>query len=112
MTCKDKGEKCAVCEYNGMFDVCPNFKPHKDDEEVIAERARYRLQRKEPHTLPNVLGNHSMPVHTHKWSDIAISGSRGGLEEYARAMAITLDGKNYRIIDTRKETEENEQSAI
>jgi hypothetical protein len=31
----------------------------------------YFLERKEPYAMPNILGNHSMPVHTHRWKIIA-----------------------------------------
>lgn len=43
-------------------------------ENLNAEQARYRLQRKEPYTMPNILGNHSMPVHSYRWKYIAVSG--------------------------------------
>ena len=46
---------------------------------------RYRLQRKEPYTMPNILGNHSMPVHTYRWKDIAISDD---LEALKKAMPM------------------------
>ena len=42
---------------------------------------RYRLQRKEPYTLPNILGNHSMPVYTYRWVDIAMSEDKKNLEK-------------------------------
>lgn len=57
---------------------------------------RYRLQRKEQYVKPNVLGNHSMPVYTYRWKDIAASDDRKALEE------IMPDTKDYRIEDTRK----------
>lgn len=56
---------------------------------------RYRLQRKEQYVKPNVLGNHSMPVYTYRWKDIAASDDRKALEE------IMPDHKDYRIEDTR-----------
>lgn len=56
---------------------------------------RYRLQRKEQYVKPNVLGNHSMPVYTYRWKDIAASDDREALEE------IMPDHKHYRIEDTR-----------
>ncbi len=61
---------------------------------------RYRLQRKEPYTLPNILGNHSMPVYTYRWVDIAMSEDKKNLEK------IMLLNENYRIEDTRKFEEE------
>ena len=30
----------------------------------MSEQYRYRLQRKEPYSMPNILGNCSMPVYT------------------------------------------------
>ena len=56
---------------------------------------RYRLQRKESYAMPNVLGNHSFPVHTYRWKDIAASDDRAALA------AIMPDDRNYRIEDTR-----------
>jgi hypothetical protein len=32
----------------------------------------YFLERKEPYTLPNILGNCSFPVHTYRWKAIAM----------------------------------------
>lgn len=55
---------------------------------------RYRLQRKEPFVMPNILGNASQPVHTYRWKDIAMSDSREALEECVK------DWTNYRIEDT------------
>ena len=55
---------------------------------------RYRLQRKEPYAMQNVLGNHSMPVHTYRWKDIALSNDLQGLREHIG------NRKDYRIIDT------------
>ena len=56
---------------------------------------RYRLQHKEPYTMPNILGNHSMPVKTYRWVDIAASDSREALQEMVK------NNKEYRIEDTR-----------
>lgn len=41
---------------------------------------RYRLQQKERCVMPNILGNHSMPVHTYRWKDIAVCDERKPLE--------------------------------
>lgn len=57
--------------------------------------ARYRLQRKEPFAMPNILGNASQPVHTFRWKDIAVSDSREALEKCVK------DWTNYRIEDTQ-----------
>ena len=68
---------------------------------------RYRLQRKERVALPNVLGNHSMPVHTYRWKDIAAS------DDYEALLAITPTGNaEYRIEDTRQclQNEHHERS--
>lgn len=55
---------------------------------------RYRLQRKEPYAMPNILGNHSFPVHTHRWRDVAISDDKEAL------LAMIRDESKYRIEDT------------
>lgn len=60
---------------------------------------RYRLQYKQPYAMPNVLGNHSFPVHTYKWVDIAASNDLEALKEYAGAR---IHNSKYRIEDTRK----------
>ena len=59
---------------------------------------RFRLQRREHVALPNILGNTSFPVHTHRWKDIAMSDDRKALE------AMMPDDTNYRIEDTRAES--------
>ena len=56
---------------------------------------RYRLQRKEQYAMPNVLGNHSFPVYTYRWKDVAISDDKGALESL-----IPIGSKEYRIEDT------------
>ena len=56
---------------------------------------RYRLQYKEPIVRPNILGNHSFPIHTYRWKDIAASDDRAALEK------MMLNNKDYRIEDTR-----------
>ena len=55
---------------------------------------RYRLQRKETVARPNTLGNHSFPVYTFRWKDIAASDDRAALEE------IMPNTKDFRIEDT------------
>lgn len=55
---------------------------------------RYRLQRKETVACPNILGNHSFPVYTFRWKDIAASDDRAALEE------IMPNTKDFRIEDT------------
>lgn len=63
---------------------------------------RYRLQRKERFVLPNILGNHSFPVYTYRWKDVAISDDRTALEA-----AVPENPRfEYRIIDTRAEVDE------
>lgn len=56
---------------------------------------RYRLQRKEAYTTPNILGNRSFPVHTYRWKDIAASDDRAALEK------LMPNSRDYRIEDTR-----------
>ena len=64
---------------------------------------RYRLQRKEPYTMANILGNHSFPVHTYRWVDIAVSSD---LQEL---MNIKPNDENYRIEDTQPYEKDGEQ---
>ena len=58
---------------------------------------RYRLQRKEQAVMPNILGNHSFPVYSTRWRDIAGADDKAALERYKRENGLQ-DG--YRIIDT------------
>ena len=58
---------------------------------------RYRLQRKEQRVLPNVLGNHSFPVYSWRWKDIAASDDLNQLEKYQAEQRLI--GERYRIID-------------
>ena len=60
---------------------------------------RYRLQRKERHVLPNILGNHSFPVYTWIWKDIVVSDSKENLEQYKAENEL---GDGYRIIDVEE----------
>ena len=60
----------------------------------MAERLRYRLQIKEPYTMSNILGNHSMPVKTFRWRDLALSNDKEALERAARGR------HEMRVIDT------------
>lgn len=64
---------------------------------------RYRLQRKEAVAKPNIIGNHSFPVHTSRWKDIAMSNNK---EELIKIMP---NNDTYRIEDTREEVERNER---
>lgn len=67
-----------------------------NNEEMIKSlRYRYRLQRKEPYSMPNILGNHSFPVKTYRWKDIAISNDRAALEK------MMPNDEYYRIEDMR-----------
>lgn len=65
--------------------------------ELNREQSRYRLQRKESCVMPNILGNHSMPVHTYRWKDIAVSSDFEELKKHLPNDA------NYRIIDVFNE---------
>ena len=65
--------------------------------ERSANPARYRLQRKEQYVLPNILGNHSMPVYSYRWKDIAVCAESEPLEDY---MSQCTPPENHRIIDT------------
>ena len=59
---------------------------------------RYRLQHKERYVLPNILGNHSFPVYTYHWKDIAGSDNRNDLEQFRAENGLI--GEKYKIIDT------------
>lgn len=57
----------------------------------------YFLERKESCVMPNILGGHSMPVHTFRWKQIAMCEQREPLEE------LLTDAKNQRIISNNTE---------
>ena len=59
---------------------------------------RYRLQRKESVSLPCIIGNHSYPLPSYRWKDIAVSDD---LEALKGCMAEKDD--LHRIIDTQDE---------
>ena len=61
----------------------------------------YFLERKEPHVMPNILGNRSFPVHTHRWKAIAICEEREPLEEALSGM----DKETHRIISNETPTQ-------
>jgi hypothetical protein len=60
---------------------------------------RYRLQRKEPFAMPNVLGNHSFPVYSYRWKDIAASDDKEALLDLMR------NKTDFRIEDTQARKE-------
>ena len=64
---------------------------------------RFRLQKKEAIARPNILGNHSFPVHTYRWRDIAMS------ESIDELLKIMPDNKDYRIEDTRRVGESDDR---
>ena len=67
----------------------------------------YFLERKEPYTMPNILGNHSFPVHTYRWRQIAVSEAKWALENL-----IPPDKRDeYRIISNEPEKEREETYA-
>lgn len=50
--------------------------------------------------MPNVLGNHSMPIKTFRWRDVALSNDRESLER-------AIGGRHeYRVIDTEEAFED------
>lgn len=53
----------------------------------------YFLERKEPHTMPNILGNRSFPVATFRWKIIAKCEEKEPLEKIMEEM----DAKTHRI---------------
>lgn len=66
----------------------------------MSKKLRYRLQKKVPIARPNILGNHSFPVHTYQWKDIAVSDDREAL------VKVMPNDRDYRIEDTDPPTEE------
>lgn len=66
----------------------------------MSRELRYRLQKKVPIARPNILGNHSFPVHTYQWKDIAASDDREALAK------VMPNDRDYRIEDTDPPTEE------
>ena len=61
----------------------------------------YFLERKEPYAMPNILGNHSFPVHTYRWRTIAVSSERYALEN----LIPTDKRSEYRVICNEPENE-------
>lgn len=51
------------------------------------------LERKEPYVLPNILGNCSQPVHTHRWKAIASCEQ----EEPLKKLLKNMDSATHRI---------------
>lgn len=54
----------------------------------------YFIERKEPYAMPNILGNHSFPVHTYRWKAIAMCEEKEPLEKELQNM----DKRTHRII--------------
>jgi hypothetical protein len=63
------------------------------------EEGMFFLERKEPYAMPNILGNHSMPVHTFRWKAIATCETREPLEEALSDM----NKATHRIISNQPE---------
>ena len=59
----------------------------------------YFLERKEPYSMPNVLGNASQPVPTYRWKAIYTCPERGPLD----LILQSLDAKKYRITSNNPE---------
>lgn len=53
----------------------------------------YFLEKKEHYSMPNILGNKSFPVHTHRWKAIAVCEELEPLQ----AELGKLDKDKYRI---------------
>ena len=66
----------------------------------MSKKLRYRLQKKVPIARPNILGNHSFPVHTYQWKDIAASDDREAL------VKVMPNDRDFRIEDTAPYSEE------
>ncbi len=58
---------------------------------------KYRLQVKTAIAMPNILGNHSMPVHTYRWTDIAVSNDKTAIEEHKAKLEQADSRREYRI---------------
>lgn len=63
----------------------------------------YFLERKEPYSMPNILGNCSFPVKTYRWKAIAVCELIEPLQEQLKL----LDSDKYRI--TNNEIKEDKQ---
>lgn len=59
----------------------------------------YFLEHKEAYTMPNILGGHSMPVHTYRWKVVAMCEEKEPLEEEMK----NLDPQKYRITSNKVE---------
>ena len=59
---------------------------------------RYRLQVKDLKVIPNILGNHFMPVYSYQWRDVAMSNDNKVLE----ALIPANTQFKYRIEDTER----------
>ena len=57
---------------------------------------RYRLQRKERIFRPCIIGNHSYPLPTYRWKDVAVSDDLEALKK------VVKKDDNHRIIDISK----------
>lgn len=54
------------------------------------------LERKESCVMPNILGNHSMPVHTYRWKQLLLSEDREHLENMVKHFSKPED---YRVVE-------------
>lgn len=61
---------------------------------------RYRLQRKEQYVHPNILGNHSFPLYSYRWKDIAGCDDLKQLKNYQAENGLI--GDKYQIIDVKE----------
>lgn len=59
----------------------------------------YFLEHKEPYAMPNILGGHSMPVHTYRWKAIAACEEKQPLQDILN----NSDKSKYRITNNQKE---------
>lgn len=59
---------------------------------------RYRLQRRESISRPCIIGNHSYPLPTYRWKDVAVSDDLEALKG-----CMTKKDDLHRIIDTQDE---------
>lgn len=64
----------------------------------------YFLERKEPYSMPNILGNHSFPVKTYRWKTIAICENEAPLREMIPPTAAS----EYRVISNNPEVQNGE----
>ena len=57
----------------------------------------YCLEYKEAYAMPNILGGHSMPVHTFRWKQLVLSNDKNYLQKMINSFSDSSD--RYRIVE-------------